>query len=109
MRKIISSLTAVAAILSTSPAFAQEFSWRSVHTMDKLHEELFSRSVTDRVLDGSIEPEVRKVHTDHASNPPQFFLSSYQANMWVLERLHCANARQSLGLESASCLNFSKN
>lgn len=103
MRKIIATFAALAALSTSVPVFASDFGYRTVHGMDQLHKQMVNRTITERVIDGSIEPDVRRVHTQGG----EFYLASYYANMYVLEQLHCANARQSLGLESMSCLHFS--
>lgn len=106
MRKIIATFAALAALSTSVPAFAQDYGYRTLQSMDALHQSLFGKSVTDGVIDRSLEPRVDMVHTDHGSVPKIRFVASYQANMCVLEKMHCTVIRLWNGKSSMECNQF---
>ena len=97
-------LTTVFSALSLLPLSAAAVPYHSVHYFDQIIR------VTPRVINRSIEPDVRRVHTpiDHATGlPTGFFKRSYQKNMCVLELRHCSRAQESNGLNVQDCHQFS--
>ena len=100
MKKFLSSLIITAAFL---PCVGVAAPYHSLGYYDSI------TNTTNRVIDRSLEPEVRRVHTGidpAAGGGIIFYKSSYEANMCVLELKHCKNARSTDGLSVSDCFQF---
>ncbi len=85
MNKFITSILFAASLLSPLAASAAPFS-RTTQWFDQQYK------ISDRVRNGSIEPQVRYVHTEHdpvTGIAKELRVKNYEANMCVLERKHC--------------------
>lgn len=107
MKRLASLITGLflltLAAVPSADAAAATVNGRSFQFFDQLIR------VTPRVIDRSIEPEVRSAHTatDRATQLPKFFKESYKANICFLETKHCAIVRSAGGQTRSECFQFS--